>query len=574
MAVEKLTFEMNAVGNAVPVMQKTQAQLKSLDNQFKKSSTAMQSYSRATMAMDTKTRKFAKGALQQAGYQIGDYAVQVANGTSAIQAFGQQGSQMLGIFGPTGAILGAVVAIFSAIGVAASKSGQELQNVGSVLGVLQEPLVQVKDALMEVKQAFGSVMPFIAQNIDTALIAAGLFGGYMAVRYVASLALATTSTLTFRSAIVSVGVAVNAVNKVLMRFLPFALLIGLAKLIEMFIQLKNGAGGLGETFKLLQNLWQAVTLEMAMLGESLQKALVASGWSIAAGFAQAFGKVSSLYDSLVDYMVNGPLNALFEFAGLDYRLEKNINPITAKLQELEDEYTNNAATALQASVTAISGMTMTKEALEALRQAYRDGAVDIVLFGDATEEAAEKSKSKLDEIKDRAKTVGQMVGSSMENAMMDAVKGTKSLADAFRSMASEIIADLYRIFVVKKITNFIAGAIEGYMSPSSVPAAPMPRPAIPSADGGGYTGNSARSGGLDGKGGFMAMLHPRETVLDHTKGQGTGGVVINQTINVSTGVQQTVRSEIKSLMPQIAESAKAAVVDAKRRGGSYGRSFA
>jgi hypothetical protein len=55
---------------------------------------------------------------------------------------------------------------------------------------------------------------------------------------------------------------------------------------------------------------------------------------------------------------------------------------------------------------------------------------------------------------------------------------------------------------------------------------------------------------------------------------GGGGVVVNQTINVSTGVQQTVRAEIKQLMPQIADSAKAAVVDAKRRGGSYGRAFA
>ena len=74
----------------------------------------------------------------------------------------------------------------------------------------------------------------------------------------------------------------------------------------------------------------------------------------------------------------------------------------------------------------------------------------------------------------------------------------------------------------------------------------------------------------------MAMLHPRETIVDHTKGQGVGGEVINvtQNINVSTGVQQTVRAEIKQLMPQIANSAKSAVLDAKRRGGAYGRGFA
>lgn len=40
-----------------------------------------------------------------------------------------------------------------------------------------------------------------------------------------------------------------------------------------------------------------------------------------------------------------------------------------------------------------------------------------------------------------------------------------------------------------------------------------------SFDGGGYTGSGSRIGGMDGKGGFPAMLHPNETVIDHTKNQ-------------------------------------------------------
>ena len=42
-----------------------------------------------------------------------------------------------------------------------------------------------------------------------------------------------------------------------------------------------------------------------------------------------------------------------------------------------------------------------------------------------------------------------------------------------------------------------------------------------------------------------------------------------QNLSVTTGVQQTVRAEIMTLMPQIANAAKAAVADAKLRGGSY-----
>ena len=42
--------------------------------------------------------------VQQAGYQLGDFVVQVQSGTSALVALSQQGSQFLGMFGATGAI--------------------------------------------------------------------------------------------------------------------------------------------------------------------------------------------------------------------------------------------------------------------------------------------------------------------------------------------------------------------------------------------------------------------------------------------------------------------------------------
>ena len=44
--------------------------------------------------------------------------------------------------------------------------------------------------------------------------------------------------------------------------------------------------------------------------------------------------------------------------------------------------------------------------------------------------------------------------------------------------------------------------------------------AVASYDGGGFTGSGARIGGMDGKGGKLAMLHPREKVIDLTRDQG------------------------------------------------------
>lgn len=47
----------------------------------------------------------------QVGYQVQDLAVQIQGGTSALTAFAQQGSQLLGIFGPGGALAGALLAV-------------------------------------------------------------------------------------------------------------------------------------------------------------------------------------------------------------------------------------------------------------------------------------------------------------------------------------------------------------------------------------------------------------------------------------------------------------------------------
>ena len=46
-------------------------------------------------------------------------------------------------------------------------------------------------------------------------------------------------------------------------------------------------------------------------------------------------------------------------------------------------------------------------------------------------------------------------------------------------------------------------------------------------------------------------------------------VVVNQNINISTGVAQTVRAEVLNLLPTIQTSTMEAIVDAKQRGGSF-----
>lgn len=85
-----------------------------------------------------------------------------------------------------------------------------------------------------------------------------------------------------------------------------------------------------------------------------------------------------------------------------------------------------------------------------------------------------------------------------------------------------------------------------------------------SFDGGGFTGNGSRSGGVDGKGGFPAILHPRETIVDHTKGQ-AGGITIVNNIDAK-GADAGVEMKIRNAMQQSSQQTIASIQDLMRRG--------
>lgn len=153
--------------------------------------------------------------------------------------------------------------------------------------------------------------------------------------------------------------------------------------------------------------------------------------------------------------------------------------------------------------------------------------------------AQEALRNYADESADVFSQVGDLVTRSfrgMEDALIGFVKTGKL---DFKSLADSIIADLARIAAKKLITGIVGSLFGGgdFGSGSSFGGQDLGM----NFEGGGYTGAGSRSGGLDGRGGFMAMVHPNETVIDHSKGGGMGVTlnVINQTgTQVQGSVQQ------------------------------------
>lgn len=100
---------------------------------------------------------FRHGA-QQVGYQVQDMVVQLQSGTSAFVAIGQQGSQLAGAFGPGGAVLGAVIALASAVGGVLYKSlgiaGADMEALEKNASELSKSFQITKDGTLELSDSF------------------------------------------------------------------------------------------------------------------------------------------------------------------------------------------------------------------------------------------------------------------------------------------------------------------------------------------------------------------------------------------------------------------------------------
>lgn len=155
---------------------------------------------------------------------------------------------------------------------------------------------------------------------------------------------------------------------------------------------------------------------------------------------------------------------------------------------------------------------------------YDQGAISGQAYAemiDVVEKKFGEAKSKADSLRDSA-----------SSALGSIVTGAQDASDALSSLFSNL-------------ANQFANAAFGSLFKGSGLFDAFGD--LLSFDGGGYTGNGPRSGGVDGKGGQLAVVHPQETIIDHTKGQtaaplasagASGPVNINVTVSGARGNQE------------------------------------
>jgi hypothetical protein len=643
-----------------------------------------------------KSQKAAKRfqlGVQQAGYQVGDFAVQVASGTNPLVAFSQQFAQLAGFFGgPWGAAVGAGVAILSGLGLAfmsvngLGKTTQEvlediketIDGFSSVSDSLEKALVspidnsnkalvsylknlkaaKAEETLKAVRGGLGPLLdPYIdAQAEIQARITAGERKGapedqlelerkkLAANKLISdSLALATrgpaedlgNNLIKAMEALRTSGILTKDLEAGLTDLLETTGLRAQAEqqntekveeqiekakkqaeladaIIDKRIELrkiedaatkalndeialslmKKQFGEDSNAVRLLEAQIARETYEADKLREGLEPGIVEGlmrQYDVAVRLKEEMRSSAEEAKNMMDF-----LNRLVE-RNQPIKTPKKPkgpkgpeDPTPKMLQEIERRKVLIGLTEEQAKRQEL--VYQIEDKLGKFREKYGNDFVNNIVNQTM---ALDEQQKVLDKARAQQEEIAGVISSSFGDAFMSIVDGTSSVKDAFKSMASYIIKELFRIIVVQQMVNALAGALTGTSAaPTSVPA-PPPRPfangnafyggnVIPFAKGG-VVGSPMMFPMAGGKTGLMGEAGP-EAIMPLKRGKGgklgvsvegnTGSVNVTNNINVSGGADPAaIRMEVAKLMPQITSATKNAVIDARKRGGQMKAAF-
>ena len=205
------------------------------------------------------------------------------------------------------------------------------------------------------------------------------------------------------------------------------------------------------------------------------------------------------------------------------------------------------------------------EKVEELREAAKKGKEGLGEFGDETKVVIDK----FNKMQELMVQTGASISDSLADMLVEGKLSLNSFADIFKNTMKQIIASYIQ-------TQMIVPFLRGIGVPVTVD---MGRVAFDKT-----MANSGLAGGgsistprvVGERGAELFIPHSAGVIknnMDTKNMLGGSPVVVNQSINVDVGVAQTVRAEILTMMPMFKEQAMSAVLDARRRGGSFAATF-
>lgn len=240
---------------------------------------------------------------------------------------------------------------------------------------------------------------------------------------------------------------------------------------------------------------------------------------------------------------------------------------------------------------------------EALRTAAQE---DIPMLEDALDILKEELRE-LDPLMQEITQIFDRASTSISQAIADSITEGKNLMESLgnitKQVVNQMIAEFLRLQVIKPLMSSIFGGMGGgrsggggffgnilgslfsfgsmALAPSTGGGSMMVGGGMssafasmrPFAGGGSVSPNRAVMVGERGPEIFVPNSGGKIVPNHNMKALGGQETVINQNINITTGVSQTVRAEVLNMLPAIKQETLQAVADSRLRGGTFGAAF-
>lgn len=485
---------------------------------FRKVDKAMQNTAKQGKVLNQQLR-FMRGGFGQVGHQIQDVAVQLQMGQNAMLVFGQQGSQIASLFGPGGAMIGAILAVGAALSMSLAPSFFGATEAAKELKEANESLIDNFDNLAPAQKKFARILA--QEKLD---------------EYTAEL---------------------EKLNKVSRDRLT---ILETGSFFERFAAKKGDLESIDDYNKRISKLDADIAFYKAAQAALREKV---------DDTTTAFTKQRDALDNQIETF--GKSGHALRVAGIE-------SDVLARKIERDE-----------ADKLIARSLTLSK--LEENAERERQIAQEVADAQRKAQQEADKA------IRDKERAA-QRFADGFARSFTNAITTADNFKDAMKGVAKSVVDSLMQMIVQKQIADAIFNII-----PASLGGGRSTQTATATATATASTGSALTNltgqafgstvtspftsiqpranGGLVTKGRpYMVgergheLFVPNESgnIIPNNKLDG-GSVTINQTINISTGVQQTVRAEIANLMPKIADATKNAVAESRMRGGSFSKSL-
>tara|TARA_R100001463_G_scaffold12385_3_gene33814 strand:- start:2611 stop:4146 length:1536 start_codon:yes stop_codon:yes gene_type:complete len=337
-----------------------------------------------------------------------------------------------------------------------------------------------------------------------------------------------------------------------------------AVLVELF---KNGSDNLRELMDTMQSSGAVMSNVMSARAKELNKDFALQTAIINTQLKEAFIGLAPVMQNVL---------------GLTAKISKKVNdfftlPKTKFIKELEDQnlsleqaqekllnlegqlsgnklYDNMIKEGGFALVTMIEGLKEYIGVLEGLAETEKKVQAQQNSFFGGFAKGLKDIKKNLPTLAEEGLKFATTFETGLKGAFDSVIDGTKSVGDALKDFGKMLLQQAIKMMIFRTILAPISGALGGIFKIPGMETNAM---------GGSVTKGKPTIVGE--KGAEVFLPHSSGSIIPNHK-LGGGGVVVNQTINLSGDVSAQIRSQVLGMLPSIAEASRGAVLEAQRRG--------